>query len=118
MWIDHHIKFAFMSQEVRNNLIMDELHKHQKVKGKYVKTPKLWGIGLCWACFSFLHGIACSTMYQLREIGEHDTETRWEHKGKSESFHDPRKAKAIKTFLEDLQTNLGKPQSLFVLMKY
>jgi hypothetical protein len=118
MWIGHHVKFAFMSQEVRNNLIIEELHKHQMVKDKYVKTPKLWGVELCWSCFSFLHGVVLSTMYEFRQIGVHDTETRWEHKGKNDSFHYPIKKNAVKSFISELQTNLGKHQSLFVLTKY
>jgi hypothetical protein len=105
-----------MSQEKRNNLIIEELHKHQKVKNKFVKTPSLWGVDLCWSCFSYIHGVSQATVYRLRDIEVQHAETRWEHKGKHEAFHEARKANAVKAFIQELQTNLGKYHLLSVLL--
>jgi hypothetical protein len=103
-WLEQYITHVVMSQEEKNNSVIQELRKHHS-KGKMFK-PILFGASFCWSCFAILHGMSLTTMKSMRALAKEDIK-KWEHQGKNRSNHEAFKRKALKKFIQDLQDKFG-----------
>jgi hypothetical protein len=103
VWISHRIKYLLMTQEIRNNLVLEEIRKHQKKGDKLVTSPNLFGIPMCWNCFAIIHGMSLSTVKRLG----YESEAKWRHFGQEQSFHVAHVKKSVVNFIQTLQDNLG-----------
>jgi Fic family protein len=106
-WIKHYIEFVSKTQEDKNNSVIDELRKHQMLKQNFVRKPSMFGTLMCWDCFAKLHAMSLSTMKTMKKAAK-GKDQHWQHQGRNESIHPAPKKKAVMSFIENLQTLLGK----------